>query len=989
MSRTADPAIFSIPSHCAFVDTLATGIRDRVGNDPEALAEVRVLLPTRRACRSLREAFLRSSGGTPTLLPRMIPLGDVDEDELIIGGDWGSDEPLASDGDFAIPPAMPGTARQLTLARLIMARGDTSADQAVHLAAELARLLDQMHTERHPFDDLKSLVPEEFAAHWQQTLKFLAILTEEWPTVLAAGGVIDAADRRNRLLEAQARQWRSNPPASPVIAAGSTGSIPATADLLSVVAHLPGGSVVLPGLDRISPDAAWQALEPHHPQFGLARLLEHLGTTRDQVKNWIDEQVEPATGREALITGALLPAAATESPDKSNGDKLADLEHLSVIDCPTPREEAGVIALAMRQTLEQPGKTVALVTPDRQLARRVATELMRWQVSVDDSAGIPLALTPPGSLLRLTTRMCAEQFAPVPLLGVLKHPLVAGGMDRAHLRRLVRRLEISTLRGPRPGAGIQGLRAAAGSTDAELTSLFDELDAAAASFMDLLKQREVEIIDLVRAHASMLESLTRTDTNSGADHLWSGEAGEALAAFIGELTEAAPALGPVNPAVYPALLDSLLAGRALRPKFGRHPRVFIWGLMEARLQRADLMILGGLNEGSWPPDAPSSPWMSRPMMAALGLALPERRIGLTAHDFVQGFTAPEVLLTRSERVDGTPTVPSRWLLRLDNCLRARGQPAGLPRRRDLLDWFDALDQPDDQTPRTVNAPAPRPPVDARPGRLSVTRIETWIRDPYAIYAERILDLRPLDPLDADPGAADRGNLVHRALETFINDLPDGDLADNAEQQLIGIGQDVFNNVLVRPGIRAFWWPRFLRIAEWFVEFEKTRRASGTVTLSSEANGEWKIPVSGGVFTLTAKADRIDHLSDGSLAILDYKTGQPPSAKQVESGLTPQLTLEAAMAEAGGFAEISKASVGELAYVKLSGGRVPGELKRLKLDIPQATDDAITGLRRLITSFQNPATPYRSRPRPQFKSRFGTYDHLARVREWASTDGEEG
>jgi len=984
-----DPAIFSIPGHQAFVDTLAKGILARVGDDPQALSAVRVLLPTRRACRSLREAFLRLSNGTPTLLPRMTPLGDVDEDELVIGGDWGADETLGADGDFSIPPAMSATRRQLALARLILARGETTADQAVHLAVELARLLDQIHTERRPFDGLSALVPDEYAEHWQQTLKFLTILTEQWPGVLADVGVSDAAERRNQLLESRARQWRVNPPTTPVIAAGSTGSIPATADLLAVVAQLPQGVVVLPGLDQISPDAAWQVLEPHHPQFGLARLLEHLGVTRDQVKNWTDEDVASVSDREKLIVRALLPAAATSLSGEIEPGDLSDLGSLSVVDCPTPREEAGVIALAMRQSLEQPGKTVALVTPDRQLARRVAAELKRWQIDIDDSAGQPLALSPPGSFLRLTAAMCAGRFAPVPLLAALKHPLAAGGMNRAGFRRLVRVLESTTLRGPRPGPGLPGLYEAVGSEHPELAPLLDGLEAAVSAFMDLLGRRQVDIVELIHAHVVMAEHLAQTDTENGARHLWSGEVGEALASFVGELTEAAPLLGPINPAVYPALLESLMAGRAVRPKFGRHPRVFIWGLMEARLQRADLMVLGGLNEGSWPPDAPSSPWMSRPMMAALGLALPERRIGLTAHDFVQGFLAPEVLLTRSERIDGTPAVASRWLLRLDNCLGALGRPSGLPRRRDLLDWFEALDQPDNRTPTPIAAPAPRPPVEARPNQLSVTRIETWIRDPYAIYAERILGLRPLDPLDADPGAAERGNLVHKTLEKFINSQPEGALAEDAEEQLIGIGREVFDDVLVRPGIRAFWWPRFLRVAHWFIEFENARRVDGTQPLISEADGRMEFSAAGKTFTLTAKADRIDSRPDGSLAILDYKTGAPPTGKQVESGLTPQLTLEAAMAGAGGFGEVTPAPVGELAYIKLSGGRTPGEFKRLKLDINEATDDAMSGLRRLITSFQNPATPYRSRPRPQFKSRFGTYDHLARVREWASADGEEG
>jgi len=988
MQTAVTSSVYTIPCHMPFVDSLAAGIRSRVGDDPEALARVRVLLPTRRACRSLRDAFLRLSGGRPLLLPRMTPLGDVDEDDLVIGDDHALDGFTGDDGGIAIPPAMSGIRRQLTLARLIIARGETSAEQAVRLATDLARLLDQMHTERCSFEALQNLVPDEFAEHWQQTLAFLTILTDQWPGILAADGVIDAADRRNRLLQTQARLWQENPPLTPVIAAGSTGSIPATADLLSVVAGLPEGAVVLPGLDRLSPDRVWQALEAHHPQYGLASLLQHLRVTRDQVADWTVGR-SPGQGREKLIVRALLPSMMTDATDQSEPIEPPGLDRLSLVDCPTPREEAGVIALAMRQTLENPGETVALVTPDRDLARRVAAELRRWQIDVDDSAGRPLALTAPGTFFRLSAQMCVGNFSPVPVLAALKHPLAAGGMARDIFRRSVRRLEISVLRGPRPAPGVDGLRMATVGTDAGLSSLLDTLQNCAMPFIDLLRRPTSGLTDLLAAHVGMAEGLARTDTADGATQLWGSEAGEALAGFVAELSDAASVLDAVAPRSYPELLDSLMAGRAVRPKFGRHPRVFIWGLMEARLQRADRMILGGLNEGVWPPEAPASPWMSRPMMASLGLALPERRIGLTAHDFAQGFAAPDVLLTRSVRTDGAPAVPSRWLLRLDNCLQAMGHPDGLPRRRELLDWFDGLDQPDEFTPGPIIAPAPRPPLSARPNQLSVTRIETWIRDPYAIYADRILGLQPLDPLDADPGAADRGNLVHQALDEFVRAMPSGQLPEDAERRLLDIGRRVFNDVLIRPGIRAFWWPRFRRIAEWFVSYEISRRMAGTVTLASEVSGKLDIAAAGQTFTLTAKADRIDRLADGSLAILDYKTGQPPSISQVKSGLTPQLTLEAAIAAADGFQGVAGAEVRELTYVKLSGGRTAGEEKQMKFDVPEVSARAVDRLRDLVTAFQNPDTPYRSRPRPQFKSRFGTYDHLARVREWASAEGEEG
>jgi ATP-dependent helicase/nuclease subunit B len=429
-----------------------------------------------------------------------------------------------------------------------------------------------------------------------------------------------------------------------------------------------------------------------------------------------------------------------------------------------------------------------------------------------------------------------------------------------------------------------------------------------------------------------------------------------------------------------------MAGRAVRSRYGLHPRVFIWGLMEARLQRTDLVILGGLNEGTWPPQVEGSPWMSRPMMAQLGLPQPERQVGLTAHDFVQSFAAPNILLTRSDRVDGSPTVASRWLMRLDNILKGAGFDQGLPNNNTYLSWFEAMDRPNEAKP--VQPPSPKPPVISRPKGLSVTRIETWIRDPYSIFAEQILQLQCLDPLDQDPGASDRGILIHGILEEFMN-ANQGDLPDDAEGRLVKIGNKHFKKYMSRPNVRAFWWPRFLRIANWFISYEHKRRIDGISVAVIEKTGNMTIEVGGIEFNLRAKADRIDRMLNGSLSIIDYKTGQPPTAPQVETGLVPQLSLEAAMAMAGAFPDLEGSPVNDLTYLHLSGGRVPGEVKRLKVDVDAVAASAIIGLRKLISMYSNPNTPYRSRPRPMFKSRFGDYDHLARVREWSSSDKDDG
>ncbi|MDP6803726.1 MAG: double-strand break repair protein AddB [Rhodospirillales bacterium] len=984
--RAMRPRIFTIPPSHGFVDALAAGILRGAGADPFALARMRVLLPTRRACRSLRDAFFRASGGHATLLPNLTPIGDLDEDEIAISAI--GDETGASDAPFDLPPPISGLRRQLLLTRLVLAfeRRNASPDQAARLAAELARLLDQVQTERLSLADLGDLVPDRYAAHWQITLSFLRLLTERWPEILAEEDCLDPADRRNRVLEAQAERWRVETPEVPVIAAGSTGSIPATADLLGIVAQLPNGSVVLPGLDLDAGPEAWSALEPSHPQYGMARLLSRLGITRDEVAPWPELEGSapyPPESRARLINLALRPAAATRDWLGESGAHADAVSGVTRIDCPGPQEEAGVVALVLRGALDVRGRTAALVTPDRDLARRVASELGRWGIEIDDSAGRPLAQTPPGSFLRLSARMVAERFQPVPLLAVLKHPIATLGRPAAELRALARRLERAALRGPRPRPGLAFLRRTTKGNAPELKALIGELERASGDFARALRRRSVPFTSLVRAHVEMAEALAASESG-GSERLWRGEAGEAAAEFVAELIESASAVGAIPGASYPAFFDSLIAERVVRPRWGRHPRLAIWGLLEARLQHADVLVLGSLNEGTWPPEAHANPWMSRPMLADFGLPLPERRIGLAAHDFVQAFSAPEVYLTRAERVEGTPTVPSRWLLRLETLLRGSEAELALAAGKSWLPWQRHLDQPD--TVAAAPRPAPAPPVAVRPRSLSVTQVETWMRDPYAIYARYVLGLRALEPLDADPGTAEYGNSIHRALDAFLRKGPELD-ADGALHALIEAGRRVFGPALERPGVWAFWWPRFERIAHWFLDFER-QRTSDVRERRCEVEGTVVVAGPAGPFTLTARADRIDRLADGSLAIIDYKTGAIPKLGEVAAGFAPQLPLEAAIAHAGGFKGIARSDVSSLEFWRLTGREPAGVVTTAGDDPRVLAENALAGLTALIAVFDDSEIPYEARPRPAAAPRFGDYDHLARIKEWSAAGMDE-
>ena len=982
MSGAAAGSVFAIAPGLPFVDILAGHLLGLADGDPLRLARISVLLPNRRACRALREAFLRLSAGRPLLLPRLRPL-EPDEAEA-------EDLDLLAPDGLDLPPPVPPLERHLILTRLVLRMGagrgglPPTPDQAARLAAELGRLLDAVAIEELSFQRLERLVPDEYAAHWQITVDFLRIVTAHWPTLL--GGRLDRQHWVNRVLDAQAAHWRRLPPEDPVIAAGSTGSRPATARLLEAIAALPMGRVVLPGLDRHLDEDSWQALEESHPQYALKQLLDRLGVPRRAVRD-LDPRPDPRASRSALLAEALRPAATCEAWRHARDFPRA-LDGVALVDAAGPREEAGAIALALRQALEEEDRTAALVTPDRDLARRVAAELQRWDIAIDDSAGRPLALSEAGAFLRLLAAAVAEDFAPHALLSLVKHPLAAAGMDGPRFRALARRLETAeVVRGPRPAPGLAGLRAACGD-DAALTGWVDALAAALAPFVALMGCDSAALADLLRAHMEAAEALAADNTLPGPARLWRGEAGEALGRFAGELAEALASLGamfePLPPRFYPALLDELMAGRVVRPVWGRHPRLFIWGTMEARLQQADLMILGGLNEQSWPAPAEADPWMSRPMRKAFGLPAPERRLGQSAHDFAQAFAAPRVLLTRAARVEGAPTVPSRWLMRLDAVMTAHGLAFGED-GRPWLDWHALVDRPSARL--RAERPAPRPPVAARPRSLSVTEVETWMRDPYALYARKILGLKPLDPIDADPGAADYGSLVHAAIDLFLRHHPH-DLPADAEAALLAAGRETFGHALERPGVWAFWWPRFCAVARWLVAHERGRRA-GIEAIRTEIEGALDLSGPAGPFRLRARADRIDLLADGTLALIDYKTGPPPTAREVAAGYAPQLPLEAAIAQAGGFATVPARPVSRLLYWRLKGGAEGGEEKSAGDDPRRLTEEALAGVRALIAVFDDPATPYEARPHPDRAPKYSDTLHLARVKEWASAAEEDG
>jgi double-strand break repair protein AddB len=797
----------------------------------------------------------------------------------------------------------------------------------------------------------------------------------------------------------------------PVIAAGSTGTVPATARLLQVIASLPNGTVVLPGLDKSLDEESWATLaeHPEHPQAGMAELSRKLGVRRDEVATVPGSEPDAVSrARLYLASEALRPAESTEhwqqflaaeelSPEgrASFANALAGMRFVVA---PNAHDEAEAIALILRSCIETPGKTAALVTPDRVLARRVAARLKRYDLAIDDSAGVLVARTVPGAFLDLVLGAFEKDVAPPELMALLKHPLALLGRRPEQARDAARLLERGAFRDVYVGQGLAGARAALEDgreeekrgrlklSDQERQAalrLVADLEAAFAPLTELARgDLPNPAARLAEAHAAVAERLA-CDASGSSSALWQGDAGEAISVLLTELIDAGHGLA-LTAADYPPFYRSLVAGEVVRPRTALHPRLFIWGPLEARLQQPDLVILGSLNEGVWPRHQEAGPWLSRPMREKLGLSPPERRIGLAAHDFAQALGAREVYLTRAHKVDGVQTVPSRWLQRLLALVKASGLEQKIEREQPWVQWARERDRAPFEP---VKAPEPKPPVKARPKQLSVTRIERWIANPYEIFVRHILKLEPMQALGKEPDAAMRGTIVHRTLHDFSRAFPDALPAD-IEAELTRIANAYFAKLDGSPLVKAFWRPQLRCFARWFAATD-ARRRDGIARILTEVKGA--LPIGTG-FTLTARADRIDLTEGGSVVIYDYKTGTLPRQSHVEKLHSPQLPLEALIAAEGGFSELGKRAVSGLVYIQASGRNEGGEEQDAANTDPSVlAKDALEKLSDLIARYADPDMPYEvKRRRGPFASAYDydDYEHLARVKEWLTQEAEE-
>lgn len=953
--------IYNINAGASFVDVLAWRYLEEYANNPEALSQVLFLLPNRRACQSLADAFVRQRGLRPTILPQMKPIAETDEDEVFLTSDSAVLENLL--------PTMNTADKVLYFTQMILKKSELGLDkmslaQAYALARNLVALTDMIYNEQLSFGKIEKLVSEEYAEHWKQTLELLRIITQNWPKILQENAKTDVMERRNLLLRAELDYWTQTQTEQRIVVAGTTAAFPILKQLVQTVLNLPNGEVYLYGLDKYLSDADWEKIDENHPQYELKELLEFLSLSRDSVANLTPEIFTP---REKIVAEVMRPAetsAAWRDLTARPIDKK-EFAKIKLVNCDDMRQEAQTIALIIRDTLNTPEKTAALVTMDRTLSRRVVSELQKWNIAADDSAGKPLSLSPIGVYLQLIYQYVEER-TDTALISLLKHPFTNCGLSIADFNSSIRNLEYALRKGT--------------ELDEETQSFYDNFMRRMQPLMDLYAQPRVRLEDIFTTHIQTAENLADTDIKTGAQIIWKNDAGSVAAKFVSDFMDRCAQLGTIKTNDYGAFIATLLSEQSVRARYGTHPRVKILGPIEARLTQFDVTIIGEANEGVWPKAPDADMWMSRPMKKDFGLPLPERQIGVMAADFAHLMNAPEVYITRAKKVGKYPTNKSRWWLRFETVLEAvfgsDDNAFAFIYSQPYAYWAKNLDRLGGYHP--ISAPEPRPAVSRRPKKMSATNVERWMRNPYDIYAKYVLSLYKMEDIDQEVQARELGYIVHDVLKEF-NDVYNTDLypePEKAREILLQKGRDAFDANNIPPEKRAFWWPKYEEEIDWLIKQEISGRPE-IEQLYNEISGSIKLPYSQGEFLIEAKADRIEKLKDGTLNIIDYKTGKTRKAKEIVAGNAPQLPIEGLIAQRGGFEGVKPAATNSFQYWAFHDSAICTDAEKSAAAIEKITEI----LQNLINAYSRQEQAYLVKPRPADVGGFSDYDHLSRLSEW--------
>jgi len=679
------PAIYTIPPDQPFLKALVQKIIEETKGDPLKLSDYTIVLPTRDACDAFKEIFNELSDQEFAILPNLVTPSDMDSHTTSLRF---SERPALAQKIENIPKSVSALERQIHLAKSIMKQPDVapSFTKAFKLAGELGRFLDDIDRQEKNVSDIANLVSDKHKKQWQKTVGFLESVLGDWDKHLKDNNLTNPEIRRRSVIEAYTDYLKQNKTKKPVLIAGFNAADPALARLFQAVGDLPAGKIILPALHKTIDEESWNALEETHPQYSLKKILGLFGVERQQVEDWpryipkegtsfsrVRNTVVTGAARRRLLTESLRPAVTAEQWSKldpvvstpkqaanrnrktgtarikkarSNYIDAKALTGMDLVTCGTSQEEASVIALKMREVLEVEGRTATLVTSDRTLARRVSARLRYWQIEVPDSAGQELNNTRVGTLFSLTAAMAHENLAPIPLLECLKHPLVSLGDGEREFRQKIYALEDYMLRGPRPSGGFKGLKQGLKSAFNEksrrrprnkkmlqkeytkLNKWLTSFEKEAKGFVNLMRLKKPQSFEnILKAHIEFVEKMAEPAPDAETPNIWRTADGRSMSNFLKRVLKTAKDVPDMTGADYTAFLNTLMSGTKAKNTHNAHPYLKILSPAQARLIKPDIMIIGGLNEGVWPPKPAENMWMSTEMMRDMGLETTDQQMG--------------------------------------------------------------------------------------------------------------------------------------------------------------------------------------------------------------------------------------------------------------------------------------------------------------------------------------------------------------------------
>lgn len=950
--------IFNIEYHNSFTDDLVKGIFERFGKDSFILSKIKIFLPNRRSCLALREAFLRNCDNNAMLLPSIKPISGIGFEDTILFEQTNKEL-------LDLPPVVSDFESKIILTKLIY-KWQCSKDnksvgnysQAAQLSGELKNLLELTHQHKVDLRDIAEIVPADLANHWQSTLEFLNIIINNWPAILEDQGLINSYDYQEKVLSVFTKSLQSKSPEYPIIVAGSTGSTPFIADFIKSISDIDNCYIILSGLDTRTDPEIIDSQSPTHPQYYLNKLINHLQIDYTNVKRWIESEKENII-KSDLIRNIMLPSNLTARWQEFR-EKPIKIDNLTIIETDNSFEEAKAIALILKETLQTPKKTACVVTQDRELAKQISFNMQKWDILINDSSGVELKNTPVANFFKLIAQMAKSRFAPIDFLSCLKHPLASMGLKPGQVKPIVREIELKILRGVRPQNFLFELEKIA-------PEWFCQIIQSGEKFASSLNSKDASLEEIIQNHIEFAYKIAKTDQDLAEINLWGRDYGEQFKNWFDDFLNHASYLEDFHPSSYLGVFDAFLSGIKWRPKYGFHPRVSILTPMEARLQHFDVVILGGMNEGVWPQNINPDYWLNNSIREKLDLPNIQSDIGKSAHDFAKLFCFPNVYISRAEKSGTSHNIASRWLLKLDAILKISNSTNYVKPKQDWTNWASVLENPSNI--EYSQPPCPKPAVKYRPKKLSVSTISKLMRNPYDVYASKILKLKPLDKIDQDPNNADFGNIVHDILDIYNKGHSLSANFDQNYQTLINIGNDRFSQKSIPDSLRLMWWLKFESLAKWFVEEDSERRKIVS-KIYSEITGELIIDD----YTITAKADRIEIMKNSNTAqIIDYKTGSIPSKKDIVNGFAPQLSIEAIMLDNNAFGVPTKTQLIE--YWKLNKD---SKINGFSSNLEELLNSTEQGIKKLINTFNKESTPYLYKPTSYNDSYDTEYDHLSRV-----------